>query len=481
MTGEAGEDISGTTIFRTACNRLFSSRLRINMVSGLATNAVNTVVLAAGYPLYLYFLGYEQYGVWLVLATVLTFAQLGNLGIGPAVMKLVAEEHGRQNTLGIQQYVTTALVLLCISGTLVLVTILAFRRQIIGLFRLTDANAQMALWLLPYIGVLSIYVFVVQVMEAMLSGLGRMDLANYRGVLARVINLSVSGLLLFLGFGVNSLLIGRIAAEVVTHLAIVLSIRRLFGIRLLGRDSLDLARGKRLLNFGGMVFGGSLLSMLFSPLNKLVLSRYVGVAAVPIYEIALMGSMKIQGLVTAGQGALVPEISRISTEWSAKTRSRVSELHTRSLKLLVLLGVPIFVVLATLAPLVLEFWLGARFVEELPTAFRIMLLGTFMGVLGTPAYHVLMGMGHVRQTFASRIALVVVNAVAILGILAASQVTVAAIAWASSAAMGTMTLYLVVQKRRILTQPITSEPAQMRSCLYAGWLSDIAQQSKRDA
>jgi len=193
--------------------RLLHSQLRINMASGVATTAINTVLMAVGYPLYLHFLGYERYGVWLVLATVLTFAQLGNLGIGPAVMKLVAEEHGRSDIRGIQSYITTALGLICVSGTLVLAAILLFKKQIIGLFGLTDENARTALWLLPYIGVLSIYVFVIQVFQAALSGLGRMDLANYRGSAARVINVCVSSALLLMGFGLGSLLIGRIVGR----------------------------------------------------------------------------------------------------------------------------------------------------------------------------------------------------------------------------------------------------------------------------
>jgi len=60
--------------------------------------------MAAGFPIYLHFLGYERYGVWLVLATVLSFAQLGNLGIDQAVMKLVAEEHGRGDIEGIKRH-----------------------------------------------------------------------------------------------------------------------------------------------------------------------------------------------------------------------------------------------------------------------------------------------------------------------------------------------------------------------------------------
>ena len=61
--------------------RLFSNQLRINMVSGVVATVINVVDLVIAYPLYLHFLGYETYGVWLILATVLTFAQLGNLGI----------------------------------------------------------------------------------------------------------------------------------------------------------------------------------------------------------------------------------------------------------------------------------------------------------------------------------------------------------------------------------------------------------------
>ena len=75
--------------------KLLSSQLRINMVSGVVATVVNAVAMAVAFPIYLHFLGYEKYGVWLVLATVLSFAQLGNLGIGRAIMNLVANEHGR--------------------------------------------------------------------------------------------------------------------------------------------------------------------------------------------------------------------------------------------------------------------------------------------------------------------------------------------------------------------------------------------------
>ena len=104
--------------------KLLCSQLRLNMASGVLATVINVVAMAVAFPVYLHFLGYETYGVWLVLATVLSFAQLGNLGIGQAITKLVAEEHGRADIEGIQRYVTTALALLCLSGTVALIVIL---------------------------------------------------------------------------------------------------------------------------------------------------------------------------------------------------------------------------------------------------------------------------------------------------------------------------------------------------------------------
>ncbi len=426
------------------------------MVSGMAAAIGSTAILAIGYPLYLHLLGYEQYGVWLVLATVLTFAQLGNLGIGSAVMKLVAEEYGRGDVLGIQRYITTALVLLCVSGTVVLTVILALRRQIIALFALSGENAQVALWLLPHIGILSICVLIGQMFEGVLSGLGRMDLVNYRGLLARVINLCVSGGLLCLGCGIRSLLIGRTVAELTTHLAVFLCIRRMIHIRILQIPSLDIHRCERLLRFGGAILGSSLLNMLFDPMNKVILSRYLGVASIPIYEMAFRGSIQIRGLVTAGHKAMIPEISRVSTKMILQARRRILDLYRRSLQLIVLLGIPTYAALAILAPVLLRLWLGDKFTDTLPGTFRIMLIGTFMSVLSNPAYNALVGTGHVHHTLMARIIQLITNITAILCVLAAFRMSIKAVAWSSSIGMTVRATYLIHKKRLVLSDAATS-------------------------
>ena len=389
---------------------ILSSQLRINMVSGTVTTAINAVVMVIAYPVYLHFLGYEKYGVWLVLATVLTFAQLGDLGMNPAIMKLVAEEYSRKNIEGIQSYITTALAMLCTSGIIVLAAVLIFKLQIIALFKLSPENVKLAVWLLPYIGILSIYIFIVNVFNAMLSGLGRMDLANYIQIASKVIAVAVATVLLYLGRGIESMIISSAVSYLFIQVVSIICVRKMISTRILHTSNLNAQYGQRLLSFGGVVFGGSLIGMFFSPFNKLMLSRYAGVSTVPIYEIAYTGSMQVRALIESGLRALMPEISRIGADMTIQAKNKISQLNSRAMKLILMFGIPIYGVLAIFAPLLLRIWLGDRFVETLPVVFRIMLIGTFLSLLGVPAFHTLMGVGRVRSCFLGLVIPSVVNA-----------------------------------------------------------------------
>jgi O-antigen/teichoic acid export membrane protein len=400
--------------------KLFSSQLRRNMVSGVAVTLVNGTVLAVAYPLYLHFLGYEQYGIWLVLATVLSFAQLGNLGIGQAVTKLVAEEHSRGDYQAVQQYVATALAILGVSGTAVLVLLLAFKATIIGLFNLSMENAGMVSWILPYIGALSVYVFLVQAVNASLAGLGRMDLANYIQTGGRAVAVGTSTILLFSGRGITSLLAGSVFSYLFIHVASWVAIRRIARVHILRIGNLDFRRVRRLLGFGTGVLGGSLLSLLMSPFNKVMLSRYAGVASVPVYEIGYQAAMQIRALLEAGFRALMPEISRLDAEGTAPARRRISCLFRRATGLTIFLGVPLFGVLALLSGPLLRVWLGAQFVESLPGVFRIMLVAALLSLVGVPAYYTLIGLGRIRSYLAASVAGAAGNVVLIVAYHAAT-------------------------------------------------------------
>jgi len=394
--------------------KLFASQLRLNMVSGVAKAGINSVALMVAYPIYLHYLGYEMYGVWLVLATVLTFAQLGNLGIAYAVIKLVSEEYATENIEGVQSYVAMALMILTVTGTIMLVVILLFKAQIVAVFGLDNKNAELVSRLLPYIGLLSIYIFLVNVLTATISGLGRMDLSNYTQIAGRITAVGMSLLLLCFGYGVTSLLIGNSLSCVIVHIVSLALIRYQAKVHFLRLDNWNWQRFKRLLSFGSGVFGGGLVNMLLDPFNKLMLSRYAGVASVPVYEISYKGAMMIKGLVDAGLRAIIPEISRVGAKMTIQAKTRISAINTRLMKLILIYVIPIYLAVFIFAEILLRIWLRDKYVEQLPGYFRVMLIASFVSLLGIPAYYTLMGQGHVRCCFGSNAVLFVINVAVVL-------------------------------------------------------------------
>ena len=431
---------------------LLSSQLRVNMVASSTAAVVDLIVVAIAYPLYLHFLGYEKYGVWLILATVLTLAQLGNLGISSAVMKLIAEEYGHGNTKGIQNYLTTGLAILLLSGTLALILILLFRNRIITAFNLSGENAVIALQLLPYIAFLSVYVMLVQVLNSAISGLGRMDMAKYIVSCSRVVTVGTSLILLSLGKGIESLLIGNVLSYIFVGAASFLFIRKTVKMSLFRTSNLDSRSFRKLMRFGGGVFSGSLINMVLHPFNKLMLSRYAGISSIPVYEIAFNGSMKIRGLFEVGLRALLPEISRIGANMTKYARDRISQINRRSIRIVLAGGLPLYGLIILFCAPLLKLWLREDFSPLLPTVLRIMLVGTFLGLLCVPAYYTLLGLERVRYCLYSNAIQTGANIIIVLGVIVlSSELAVSDVAWAVLVAMTLTSMYVLFQKHRMIT------------------------------
>jgi O-antigen/teichoic acid export membrane protein len=111
--------------------QLRRSQLRINMFAGTASAVVSIAVVGVSYPVYLHYLGLEQYGLWLVLSTIIAIAQLGNLGLAPAVSKLVAQEVAKLDVESGLKYVTIAGTAVILSGTLIGGALIGARHQIV--------------------------------------------------------------------------------------------------------------------------------------------------------------------------------------------------------------------------------------------------------------------------------------------------------------------------------------------------------------
>jgi O-antigen/teichoic acid export membrane protein len=147
-----------------------------------------------------------------------------------------------------------------------------------------------------------------------------------------------------------------------------------------------------------------------------MLSRYLGVAELPIYEIAYTASMRVRSLAESALRALLPTISSIGANLNKQAVNKILGIYRRSIKLIFIFCVPLYLFLLVAAPFLLKIWLGEKFVETLPFAFQLMLIGSFLSLLSVPAYYTFMGINkphyclisHLIQSFSNFIIITVI-------------------------------------------------------------------------
>ncbi len=426
--------------------KVFKSQLRHNMASGIVVTTANTIVSLVGFPVYLHYLGAQIYGLWLVLAVVLHLSLIGMLGIPNAITKLVAEENSRKDIDAIMRCVTTALIMLCGAGIIVVLTIYLFRHIIVSFFKLDALHSEQVVQYIPLIAFLALYVFIVEVTNATLSGLGRIDHANYNQSAGRIATLAASIIMLAMGCGLKSMLIGNGFGYLVTHVAGLICIHKSCRINLLQIRNWDSTWAVRLLRFGGGILGMSMLGMFLSPFNKLVLARYAGLETVPVYEIAYRVAMQLRAFFEVFFRALLPEISRVSANRTAEVFNQIRDLNNRCFRLIVTFALPAYLLAAFTAAPLLKIWLGNSFVTSMPWALRLLLLGSFISLLAVPSFYTLLGMGHVRVCLYSSIIQSGVNVAIILSIISMGLVfSVYSVVWAVLIGMGLCGTYLMIQ------------------------------------
>jgi O-antigen/teichoic acid export membrane protein len=96
--------------------------------SSFAAKALNILISFLSVPLTVHYLGAERYGVWLTISSLLTWMAMTDFGLsGNALINVLAESSGRDDSEGARQYASSAFwVLTCISAVTGIIATLTF-------------------------------------------------------------------------------------------------------------------------------------------------------------------------------------------------------------------------------------------------------------------------------------------------------------------------------------------------------------------
>ncbi len=429
-----------------------SSRLRRNFAASTAATVATFAITALSYPVYLATAGYQLFGAWLLVSTVFAVSQLSNLGVGPAVTYLVAQAHQRNAVGAVAALVRDALLFVTATSLAVAAGLVLFAADLVRTIGIDGALGAEARRVLPFVALLTICSLWVQILGAAISGLNRMDLSVAVDTASRFLTFGVTAALLWHRPGLSAFVIGASAGQACALAMYAWCVLRFVPLRVFVSAPFELKRRRGMLRMSSGMFGASVLVLLLNPFNRVLVSRVAGVVAVPVLEISVNAAMQFRSLFEAGFRSFAPEIGRTAGIPGQAAIERARTLCIRGRRL-VLLTAPLWLTLCILADPAFALWLGKRFDPEIPNAFRVVAMGSYMSLLAVPSYYAFIGLGRTHHIFLHHLVQSVLNVLAGVGLaLVLPSVTVLDVATVVAVSMLAASVYLWAQERRLLAR-----------------------------
>jgi len=426
---------------------LSPSQLKKNSFWGIG-RCINSILwFAISYPLYLRYLGLEYYGIWVMLMAIVTCLQFSSLNLSQAAAKFISESLVRKDTPSLYQYTSSIIGAITGLGAVIIVFTFLGRATIAGFLNSPETLRSQVPYLLILAALLTFQVLATETLGGIVSGAGRMDQVFQADILCRVLGFLLSLWLLHWDYGLRALFYGNICGYLVNVGLILVFIRRDFGVLPLRWRYLSWQKLRRIVRFTGPLFGGSLLSGLLPPFNRLLLGTMISPAAATIYDIADKGAQVIR---STAETAIRPLIVQVSGLDALRDDGRIRFLSLKCERTILLWITPLFIFSYLSAGYVIPFWLHLKEAGQITSNFNILLFGYYANLILIPIFYGFMGSGRVNQCFRVQLVQCLVNVIiAVLGILLVRQIWVISLAFTVGLMVSCLDMLIIFSNDRL--------------------------------
>jgi O-antigen/teichoic acid export membrane protein len=321
-------------------------------------------------------LGPEQFGLWALANTLTSYLAFADLAMGTASTRFAALAHARDDDRGEATTIGTALVVTCVSASLVLALVLFLARPLAAAFVASDAIQGEAATVLRW--------SCLAVLGTLLTGvlntpqLVRMKWRPYACV-TLVFTALQSVLLAAVGLeggGPTALMIVTACvacATALTHGVVAWKLQpQLLPLRA------DAATGGQLLTFALPLAASALVGALIFHGEKALLARFSGLEQMGFYAV---GFALAQLLDLGPSALLLPLLPAMTRLVGAGQRGALANFHETLVRGGLLLAPPAALLVVALAQPIVAIWAGPLYVGHAERVVWILAVGYFVNVL----------------------------------------------------------------------------------------------------
>ncbi|MBE3116914.1 oligosaccharide flippase family protein [Candidatus Bathyarchaeota archaeon] len=336
-------------------------------------------------PFMLQKLGVERFGLWALASTLSAFVQLGDFGIGLALVKSVAQMQAVNNLQGLNRILGTALVLYTtFAGSIGLCGLLVTGILVRDIFRVPALLANEAETVVMGTVIIFCINLVLSIFTSVINGMQRMDVSNGIAFAVTILNAIGVVLVLSLGFGLRGLVVNNGISTIFAGLVSLLAVRKLAPSIKCRFWRFCWTEVKPILTYGVNIQITNIAGMAGEPLVKGIISSLAGIQFVTYYDVATRLINPLRSLFSQAISPLMPFAAE---SHAIANLSEILTVYRKSVRYIVLLALPLFMLISVIAPVLVDAWIGPGYEASVYT-LRVLLVGTFVSIVSMPSYYV---------------------------------------------------------------------------------------------
>lgn len=332
-------------------------RLTVNSLTNLSRYGFSLLISFFLTPFVVRTLGDSVYGFWLVMLSFLGYAGVLELGMQPAVIKVVSQHREQDERANLEELLAAAFVFFAGVG-LVAALVLAFALPLLIPIIVRDAPAIMRSW--PLYAVISVDVllmFLNLFLTGVLCGRQLYSIKNLLDIASMCVNAIL--LLLFLKQGGLMLLVSaKLTCDLLSLAATALVVRRsMRGYRLRMRRA-NRSSLRELLQFGGRLFLSATTTRIASNAHPMVISARISAAATTFFAIPVRLVDYAREITWSLATGFMPAFSQLQSQAASQT---IHSVYIRYSRYIFAATLPIYIVILAYGSEFVGFWIGPEY------------------------------------------------------------------------------------------------------------------------
>lgn len=350
------------------------------------------ILIILSTPFLIHKLGTEQFGIWILVNTLMQILSSVNLGLGDSTIKSISEKSALGQNNQINSIVSNSLFL-----TLILVFAVALIALLIsflpphflpGMPDKWNGFGQLSIRLAILIFVLK---FVEQIMLSIMQGFGRYDLASRILLISKVFVLLVNVGCAYIGLGVFGIIVSSVVGLFFMVIVEFIFLKRQYTFLKL-RPSIDGSVIKSLLSYGLWSWVQSIIAVATTQLDKLIVAFASGLTVLTYYSIGSMLMVQIHGLFYSASSWLFPSVAKRKVN-----QEPLLAFYRNSQIILFTFGLVLIITLLCFKEVLFTLWLGKDIYVGAQVFIKLFLYYNLFLLLNIVPYFFLNGAGEVKS------------------------------------------------------------------------------------